>query len=150
MLAFNVRLRVFVAAIAGVLGVGRGVARLTRRIDATAVIEREAVILQLRRNPSLGGVTRVALCAEQTGVNLRIGMTRNTRLGRAFEFVVDVALRALRRGVFAVQGKRRLAVIEILQVARTVVTALAIVSVFLNMLSHERRILFAVTIHARL
>jgi len=95
-------------------------------------------------------VARVALRAEQSGVNLRVGVARDARFRRAFEFVVGVALHTFRRRVLAVQHKRRLAVIEILHVARTVVTTLAIVAILLNVLSHKRRILFAVTIHARL
>ncbi len=108
------------------------------------------MILQLRRSPRLSGVTRVALRAEQTGVNLGIGMTRNARLRRAFKFVVDVALHTFCRGVFAVQHKRRLAVIKILHGTRTVVAALAIASIFPNVRRHKGDILFAVTIHARL
>ncbi len=108
------------------------------------------MILQLRRSPGFCGVTRFTLRAEQTGVNLGIGVTRNTGLRRAFKFVVDVALHTFCRGVFAVQLKRRLAVIKILHGARTIVAALAIASIFLNVRSHKGDILFAVTIHARL
>lgn len=108
------------------------------------------MIPQLRRSPGFGGVTRLALRAEQTGVNLRIGMARHARLRRAFEFVIDMTLHTFRRDMLAVQHKRCLAVIEVLHVARTIMAALAIAPIFLNVLRHERRVLFAVTIHARL
>ena len=102
MLAFNVCWRVFVAAVAGVLGVGRGVARLASHLTLIAMVEREAMILQLRRNPGARCVARFAFRPEQPGMNLRFGMAQHTFFRRAFELVVDVALHTFCRGVFAV------------------------------------------------
>lgn len=81
-------LGMLMTAIAGIGCKLAGVTGLATAI-AISVIDREGMVaIERGRQPCRSGMTCNAVRAKLTGVFLRIGMTGNTFLGRAFENIV--------------------------------------------------------------
>ncbi len=108
MLARDAGRIVLVAAIAGVGFeiAGLGMAGGAGNRAAPAVVEWEGVI-ERRALPRRGGVALSAVCAKLALMRLGIGMAGGTRLRRALEDIIDVALAAGYRLVRARQLERR-------------------------------------------
>lgn len=89
----------FVATVAGVIGIGAFMAGDALDVVFTFVIDGEGVHHQLRGNPSACGVATLAIDPKLPRVNVRFGVTIHAVAGQATEYLLFMAVEAINGGV---------------------------------------------------
>ena len=103
---------------------GTGMAGSARQCPFLAVIEREAMLAQLGREPRFGRMTVGAVGAKNAKVEIRFGVAGQAITGRTLELLIVVAGCAVRRGVSPGQRPDR-GVVEWRHAVQTIVAGLA-------------------------
>lgn len=125
-------IRHFMTAIAWIIGVTAGMAVFAFGDTIAAMIQQEGVLYQLGRRPGYGGVTPVAILAEDACVHIRFGMAPRARVGGQLVLLGRVAVLAFSVGVGAIQWVDVL-MVKIDHTIATVVTIDAANAVLLDM-----------------
>ena len=127
------------AGITGVLDVGRRMAGQALNHPFAAVIEGKGVSAKQCRRPGCRCMARFAVCAEDPGMDRRLGVTCAAFEGCAGELEIQVAGGALNFSVAAIQQEYIL-MIESGHPVDTVMTGHACRSELILMLCHKRRL----------
>ena len=113
MFCLNLKLIVLMTALAGIRCEIRRMARDARDRPAFAVIYREGVSsVERGGTPDRSGVAGGAICAEETGMEERVGVTTRARRRCPFEHVIAMTIRARHIGMRPIQFERGQVVIE--------------------------------------
>jgi hypothetical protein len=138
---------VIMAAIAGVFCIAARMAGFAADVSLAPVIERELVCPQVSGEPGLGGMASPACQAEETCVDLWLGMAPRAVAGRAGKGVIGVAIQAFEFRMPAIQ-QEDIGVIEGLHAIDPIVAVQASLAHLIAMLLHKAGIVFTMTADA--